>query len=215
MTGIIIAIAVIVVVAAVVIALVVRVRQRTQLRRTFGDEYDRTAEDAGGKRAADKELKDRKARHDELQLQPLDATTAQRFRDEWRLVQERFVDAPAESVAAAHRLLREALDARGYPTRDDDERVSMLSVDHADVLDRYRQGMATEQRWRQSGTAQTEELRQAMKHYRSVFERVVGDGTSAYPDEGTPGTAGTAGADGTADTCGTETAAAPKTRRRT
>jgi hypothetical protein len=114
---------------------------------------------------------------------------AERFRGEWRLTQERFVDAPAESVAGAHRLLREVLSTRGYPTSDDDERVAMLSVDHADVLDRYRRGMATEQRWRDSGTTDTEDLRQAMQHYRSVFDRVVGetsdarDGGNAYPTE--------------------------------
>jgi hypothetical protein len=177
----IIAIVVIVVVALIVIALVANARRHAKLRGTFGTEYDRTVDDAGSKRAAAKELKDRKARHDELELTPLDPSTAQRFRDEWRLVQERFVDAPAESVASAHRLLQEALRTRGYPTRDDDERVAMLSVDHADVLDRYREGMRTEQQWRDSGTTDTEQLRQAMQHYRSVFDRVVGDGTDAYP----------------------------------
>lgn len=184
MTTTIIVIAVLVVLALVAIALVMRSRQHARLRNTFGSEYDRTVGDAGSKREAAKELKERKARHDELEISPLDPMTAQRYRDQWRLVQERFVDAPAESVASAHTLLREALGARGYPTRDDDERVAMLSVDHADVLDRYRQGMATEQSWRNSGTTDTEDLRLAMQHYRSVFDRVVGetaDDSAAYP----------------------------------
>jgi hypothetical protein len=173
-----------VVVLAVVVALALRARRHSQLRGTFGNEYDRTVDDAGSKRAAAKELRDRKARHDELEITPLDPTVAQRYRDEWRLVQERFVDAPAESVASAHRLLQDALAKRGYPTRDDDERVAMLSVDHADVLDRYRQGMRTEQSWRDAGSTDTEELRQAMQHYRAVFERVVGETGDAYPQDG-------------------------------
>lgn len=176
-----------VIVLAVVVALALRARRHAQLRSEFGNEYDRTIDDAGSKRAASKELRDRKARHDELEISPLDPTVAQRYRDEWRLVQERFVDAPAESVGSAHRLLQDALSQRGYPTRDDDERVAMLSVDHADVLDRYRQGMRTEKAWRDAGSTDTEELRQAMQHYRAVFDRVVGETTQsddAYPQDG-------------------------------
>src|SRR4051812_14591953 len=94
-----IAIIVAVVVLAVVVALVLRARRHAQLRDTYGDEYDRTVRDAGSKHAAAKELRERKARHDELQITPLDPAVAQRYRDEWRLVQESFVDTPAESVA--------------------------------------------------------------------------------------------------------------------
>jgi len=173
-----------VVVVGVAVALVLRARRNAALRDQFGPEYDRTVDETGGKRAAVKELKDRKSRHDELELTPLDPSTVQRLRDEWRLSQERFVDAPAESVADAHRVLRTALEARGYPTRDDDDRVAMLSVDHADVLDRYRTGMATESKWREQGTTDTEDLRLAMQHYRSVFDRVVGETADAYPDNG-------------------------------
>jgi hypothetical protein len=186
MTALIIAIAVVVVVALVVAGAVARSRRHAHLRGRFGSEYDRTVEESGGKRAAAKELDGRQKRHDELEISPLSATAAQRYRDEWRLAQERFVDAPADAVASAHRLLRSALSDRGYPIRDDDDRVAMLSVEHSDVLDRYRQGMATEQRWRQNGSADTEELRQAMQHYRSVFDSVVGDGAddgSTYPDD--------------------------------
>ena len=173
-----------VVVLAILVTLLLSARRHSRLRDTYGDEYDRTVRDAGGKRAASKEFRDRQARHDELEITALDPAVAQRYRDEWRLVQESFVDTPAESVASAHRLLRDVLSSRGYPTRDDDERVAMLSVDHADVLDRYRQGMRTEQSWRDAGSTDTEELRQAMQHYRAVFDRVVGEtDAAAYPDE--------------------------------
>jgi hypothetical protein len=184
-TTVIIVIVAVVIVIAIVAAIALRARQRSALRGTFGSEYDRTVDDAGSKRAAERELKERKSRHDELEIRPLDPTVAQRYRDAWRLVQERFVDAPAEAVASAHRLLQDALGARGYPTRDDDERVAMLSVDHADVLDEYRSGMRTEQAWRERGSSDTEDLRLAMQHYRSVFERVVGEAADdAYPQDG-------------------------------
>jgi hypothetical protein len=181
------AVVAIVVVAAVVAVIAVAAsvwsaRRRRRLQERFGPEYDRAVAGSDSRRAAVRELREREERHDELDLTPLDPVVAQRYRDEWRLAQERFVDAPAEAVAEAHALVTRAMGERGYPTDDDDERMSMLSVDHADVVDRYRQGMRTEQQWRANGTTDTEELRQAMQHYRAVFDRVVGD-ADAYPAE--------------------------------
>jgi hypothetical protein len=171
---------VIVVVVVVVLALLLvlaavrRSRRRSALIRRFGPEYDRTA-DRSSRRKADTELQARADRREQLDIRPLSPTSVERYRNEWRLVQERFVDAPAESVGMAQTMLTSALSDRGYPTTDQDERMSMLSVDHADVVDDYRKGAATEQKWRASGSTDTEELRQAMQHYRAVFTRVVGE----------------------------------------
>jgi hypothetical protein len=181
-----------VVIAAVIIALTAaaKARQRSALREQYGPEYDRSVRANDSKRAADKDLKARNERREQLDIQPLTPAAAERYRNEWRMLQERFVDAPAEAVAMAHTLLTSAMSDRGYPTNEQDERMSLLSVDHADVVDRYRQGAITEKRWRDSGSADTEDLRQAMQHYRAVFDRVVtpaGSGIdgddSAYPTE--------------------------------
>jgi hypothetical protein len=190
-TGIVILVVAIVVgvllIAAVVAAL--RARQRNSLRERYGSEYDRTVADADSRRQAERELRERTERREQLDIRPLDPLAAQRYRDEWRVVQERFVDSPAEAVAQAHGLVSAVLRDRGYPTTDEDERMSMLSVDHADVLDHYRSGMRTEQSWRDSGRADTEDLRVAMQHYREVFDRLVAetddaetDDDEAYPD---------------------------------
>src|SRR5690242_20386162 len=116
---------------------VVRARRRAQLREQFGSEYDRAVADAPNRRTAERDLRERTARREELDIRPLEPIAAERYREEWRLAQQRFVDAPAESVAQAHGLVTAVLQERGYPTEDDDERTSMLSVDHADVMDRY------------------------------------------------------------------------------
>lgn len=174
-----------VVLLALVFYAVARTRRRRTLQGRFGSEYERTVADAPNRRTAERDLSGRLERRNELDISALDPTAAQRYRDQWRLVQERFVDAPAESVAEAHTLLRMAMSERGYPTDDRDERVAMLSVDHADVLDRYREGAAVEDQWRSSGTTDTEQLRQAMQHYRAVFSEIVGDtDTDVYPSEG-------------------------------
>jgi hypothetical protein len=186
-TTLIIVLIAVVVVAAIVIALVAasQSHKRSALRSQYGSEYDRTVQDKDSRRGAVKDLKARNDRREQLDITPLSPAAVERYRTEWRMLQERFVDAPAESVAMAHTLLTSAMSDRGYPTSEQDERMSLLSVDHADVVDRYRKGATTEQRWRDSGSADTEDLRQAMQHYRAVFDRVVSPTDDAYPSEPT------------------------------
>jgi hypothetical protein len=181
------AVIVVVVVAVVAIALIgiavaQRRRRRAGLKDQFGSEYDRTVQDNDSRRKGERELHERTARHEKLEIVPLSPNEIERYRAEWRMVQERFVDAPAESVAMAHALLTAAMSDRGYPTGDQDERASLLSVDNADVVDEYRQGVAIERRWRETDGVETEDLRQAMQHYRVVFGRVVGAPGSADSD---------------------------------
>jgi hypothetical protein len=175
-----------VILLAVAIYAAVSVRRRRGLRSRFGNEYDRAVDSAGSRRAGERELRSRTDRRRELDIRPLDPATAARYREQWTDVQARFVDAPAESVAQAHSLLTMVMAERGYPVNDSDERASMLSVDHADVMDHYRAGMDVENRWRREGSANTEALRQAMQHYREVFGRVVGEtADDVYPRDTT------------------------------
>ncbi|HTW19566.1 MAG TPA: hypothetical protein VME70_05040 [Mycobacteriales bacterium] len=178
MSSVVIAIIVIVVVVAVALAAVsfVTRRRAEKLRGQFGPEYDRAVSDHDSRRKAERELRERTERRERLEIVPLTREETERYRAEWRLVQERFVDVPAESLAMTKALLSAAMSDRGYPTAGTDERASLLSVDHADVVQEYREGAAIEQRWRDTDSADTEDLRQAMQHYRAVFGRVVGAG---------------------------------------
>lgn len=183
--AVIVVIVVIVVVLALAgIAFAQRRHRRAGLRDQFGPEYDRTVGDSDTRRKGERDLLARTERREQLDIVPLSPSEVERYRSEWRMVQERFVDAPAESLAMAHALLNAAMSDRGYPTADQDERASLLSVDNADVVEQYRQGTAIERRWRDNDAVDTEDLRQAMQHYRAVFGRVVG--TSATADSGGP-----------------------------
>jgi len=197
------AITIIVIVAIVVIALVAfaawRKRRSTALRGRFGPEYDRTVEDADSKRKAERDLQERAARREELDIVDLSPAAATRYQQQWMTVQQRFVDAPIPAVAEAQQIVTSVMRERGYPTSDADERESMLSVDHADTMDRYRTATAIEGRSR-TGDATTEDLRQAMQHYRSLFERLLGD---ALTSGGTTGTTSSLDAGYPVDTTGT------------
>ncbi|MEU6040119.1 hypothetical protein ABZ801_32410 [Actinomadura sp. NPDC047616] len=147
-----------------------------RLRRRFGPEYDRAVERHGGRAAAERELLAREQRHQELELRELDPHRREQYRQQWTRVQEQFVDAPEAAVEQADRLVTEVMGERGYPTRDFDEKVAHLSVEHGRTLDHYRRGHAISTRAAHR-QASTEDLRQAMVHYRALFEDLL-----AVPD---------------------------------
>jgi hypothetical protein len=149
-------------------------RARTRgLQRRFGPEYDRAVERHGDRAAAERELRSRRRRHRELELRELGTAQRERYREQWLTVQELFVDRPAAAVEQADRLVMVVMGERGYPTRDFDDRIEHLSVEHARTLDQYRSGHEISVRAGR-GEATTEELRQAMTHYRALFEELLG-----------------------------------------
>jgi FtsZ-interacting cell division protein ZipA len=152
-------------------------RRRSDLRSTFGKEYDRTVEDAGDRRTAESELRERRDRVEALDIRPLPAADRDRYAKEWRDVQARFVDEPRPAIDEADDLIGRVMQDRGYPVADFDQRVADISVGHADVVEHYRAAHAIAERDQQDeGTTDTEELRQAMVHYRALFEDLLGSG---------------------------------------
>jgi hypothetical protein len=180
---IVIVVAALIVIAAITLA-VIQSRRRRALQERFGPEYDRTIDVTDNKRQAERELRERAAQRDELEIRDLTPAAASRYQQQWTLVQQQFVDAPAEAVREAQQLVTTVMRERGYPTDNADQRESMLSVDHADIVDRYRTASEIETR-SQAGKATTEDLRQAMQHYRSLFDALLGSSlTSVYGDNG-------------------------------
>lgn len=162
-------------------------RRRTQdLRGTFGSEYDRTVESSDKRRDAERDLAERKSRHDALEIRPLTSASRQRYLTAWAGVQSRFVDSPVLALSEADALLTQLLAERGFPTEDVRTQEEMLSVEHGHILDGFRAGHAIEQQ-NTTGNADTEQVRQGMLHFREVFEAMVGDGAEPYPSDGSHG----------------------------
>ncbi len=156
-------------------------RRRTEkLRSQFGGaEYARSVKEDGSRRHAEAELKERAARVEGLNIRPLAAGDHERFVASWARIQARFVDGPGGAVTEADQLLGDVMSTRGYPVGDFDQRAADISVDHPTVLQNYR--TAHEIAGRQTkGTANTEDLRQAMIHYRTLFEELVGEPELAH-----------------------------------
>ncbi|MBB2913026.1 hypothetical protein FHS43_004321 [Streptosporangium becharense] len=189
---------VVIVVAVVAIVAVgyflLRQQRRHRLRDRFGPEYERTVQEHDSRREAEQELMARQQRVDSLDIRELDPRTREVYAKKWMEVQERFVDAPGFSVTEADHLVTSVMAERGYPTEDFEQRLSDLSVAHGRTLDHYRRAHEISGRAVRK-EASTEELRQAMVHYRALFEELLGnsaDGVNgvdggSVPRQGGPG----------------------------
>jgi hypothetical protein len=188
-TGTIVIIIVAIVVVVGIVAGVVYDQRRRRLRQRFGPEYDRLVEETGSKAKAEAELASRQRRVAGLDIRPLDPAARARYAQNWTAVQEQFVDSPQEAVMAAQRLVMTVMQERGYPTEGGDQMVADLSVDHANVLDHYRAAYDINQR-AADNQASTEDLRQAMIHYRALFQDLLGETTTGTETQVTETTAG-------------------------
>jgi hypothetical protein len=173
-TGTIVAvIVVIVVVAAVAVAVISQARRRrlslsSTTRSYSGPKRPRS------RRQAEAELTQRERRVKDLDIRPLDPAGRARYAGQWTTIQEQFVDRPQEAVAEAQRLISTVMTERGYPTEQEDQVLADLSVEHAQTLDHYRAASDINAQ-AALGAASTEDLRQAMIHYRVLFQDLLGE----------------------------------------
>lgn len=168
------------VLAALVAGLLLSARRKKQsarLEQRFGSEYGKTVDELGGRSKGESELKAREKRVDELDIKPLTPPEAARFSQAWTSLQAGFVDNPNGVVVQADQLVRELMLKRGYPMGDFERRAADISVDHPSLVQTYRAAQAIAER-NQHGEADTEELRKAVVHYRSLFDELLEVGNS-------------------------------------
>ena len=177
-TAVLILIAVVVVLVVVVVLLLVpRLREKKrsrELKNRFGPEYDRAVDATGDRLSAEEDLERREERRAEFDIRPLEPAQRRRYADAWRETQKRFLDSPGDAIGEADELVTRVMRDRGYPIDDFAQRAEDLSVDHPGVVEDYRAAnhvaMAHER-----GEASTEDLRRALVHYRSLFDRLLHD----------------------------------------
>ena len=163
------------VVAIVILGILIsalRTRRSRSLQDQFGREYDRTVDKAGGRREAERELAERQKRHDELELRPLSQDARDRYLQQWQVTQGRFVDDPTGAVSEADDLVQRVMRDRGYPVDDFEQRAADISVEHPELVEKYRtaNGIA---RASERGEASTEDLRHSVRHYRALFVELL------------------------------------------
>ena len=161
------------VIVVVIVAISMMRRQRSEkLKERFGPEYDRAVDEYGDRRHAEEELAAREKRVEAFHIRPLSAEERNRFLDAWRAIQTRFVDDPSGAIVDAGQLVKEVMETRGYPMGDFEQRAADISVDHPAVVTNYRAARDIAEANR-NGRADTEKLRQALIHYRALFEDLL------------------------------------------
>jgi len=169
---------VIVLVIALVVAigaaawLYMRSRRTQGLQERFGPEYDRALSEHHDQRKAERELEQRAERVDHLNIRPLDSEEQRRFADRWQTVQAQFVDDPTGATDEADQLVGEVMETRGYPVGDFEQRAADVSVHHPRVVEHYRAAHVIALN-NARGDADTEQLRQALVHFRALFEDLL------------------------------------------
>jgi hypothetical protein len=185
-TGAIVAIITVIIVVLIAGALILGSRaalRRRQLRERFGPEYERAVREHDSQRKAEAALAQRERRVRGLDIRPLTQAARAQYSSEWTAVQEQFVDAPQAAVTGAQTLVAAVMKDRGYPDQSYDQTLADLSVEHASALGHFRTAHEISQN-AASGEASTEDLRQALIHYRALFTDLLGQpsaGVDARP----------------------------------
>ena len=165
--------AVIAVAAIIVAARATSSRKRTErLKEHFGPEYERLVDQAGDQRAAENELTERERNRKKLDIVELAPEVQARYAEQWRAVQTAFVDSPSSAVGDADRLVTAVMRERGYPIDDFDRQAADVSVDHPDVVENYRTAHSIHLA-QERGEVGTEQQREALVHYRALFEQLL------------------------------------------
>jgi hypothetical protein len=160
----------------VVIGLIARGARRSRteaLQERFGSEYNHAVANAGSRTRAEQELIARAEEVKSYDIRALDASEVERFRSEWNRIELRFLERPTTAVVEADELVAEIMRTRGYPMGDFEKHAATLSVTHPRVIEHYRAGHNAIDSNR-DGKSSTEELRQAMLHYRELIDELLG-----------------------------------------
>ncbi len=158
-------------------------QQRERTREEFGAEYDRTARERGSEEDAESELRRRRGRV-ERQVRPLSDDGRQRYEERWIETERLFVDNPQRSVEMADRTVSDLLDERNLVSdaaQSDEETEKNLGVLYPQAAEDYREARRTRARVigrsadEEEGSASetTEEMRETIRRYRAVYERLV------------------------------------------
>jgi hypothetical protein len=169
-------------IAGAIMASIFSRRNRTErLQGKFGSEYDHTVQALGGEKKAHTELEERQKYVASLDIHPLSAVEGERYAADWVAVQSKFVDDPGQAIIDADRLIMEVMHLRNYPISDFEQRAADISVNYPELVSNYRAARAIAIKNEQQ-QADTEELRQALIYYRSLFDELLETEPIIEPD---------------------------------
>ncbi|MEI7844388.1 MAG: hypothetical protein WCK35_01160 [Chloroflexota bacterium] len=161
------------VIVGTIVGLTFTNRKKTEnLQTKFGPEYEHTVQAFGNEKKAQVELNERQKHVDSLEIHPLTNIEHERYLADWIAVQSKFVDQPGQAIVDADHLIMEVMQLRNYPISDFEQRAADVSVSYPSLVGNYRAARVIALK-NMEQMADTEELRQAMIYYRSLFEELL------------------------------------------
>ncbi|MGX7828185.1 hypothetical protein ACTG9Q_24150 [Actinokineospora sp. 24-640] len=117
-----------------------------------------------------------------LELKPLQPQAKAQFAQRWALAQEQFVDRPGAALAEAERIVTDVMTERGYPATVDHDRREADLARGSSVGENYRAAHSVLARSTDhDGAVSTEDMREAMVRYRTLFQDLIGESTGHSP----------------------------------
>jgi hypothetical protein len=160
------------IVAAILAPRFARHQRTDRFQKEYGPEYDRTVQSAGSEKKAQTELNDRRKHVATLNLRPLSGPERERYTADWKTVQAKFFDQPGQATVEADHLIMEVMQLRNYPVSDFEQRAADISVQYPSLVTNYRAAreIAIKNEQKHAGA---EDLKQAMLHYRALFDELL------------------------------------------
>jgi hypothetical protein len=152
-----------------------------KLHDRFGTEFDPTVQTMDYEQKAQMELNERQKYVADLYIRPLSTADRERFLADWTAVQSNFVDEPGQAIGDADNLVKEVMQIRALPVSNFDQRAADLSVSYPALVSNYRAAREVAIKNEQH-LANIEELRQALFHYQSLFEELLGTEADAVKE---------------------------------
>jgi ABC-type Na+ efflux pump permease subunit len=169
---IIIVILVLVILGLILGAIFSRSQRTKRYQKKFGPDYDATVKSMGNEKQAQTEMDERQKHVDTLNIRSLSLSERERYLAEWKAVQAKFIDQPGQATVEADHLIMEVMQLRNYPVSDFEQRAADISINYPELVSNYRLARAIAIKNDQH-KADTEELRQALVYYRSLFDELL------------------------------------------
>ena len=170
---IVVAVVLVLVILGAILGLIFSRRQRSKrYSAKFGPEYGRTVKTMGGQKKAQTEMDERQKHVETLNIRPLSLGERERYLAEWKAVQTKFIDQPGQATVEADHLITEIMRVRNYPVSDFEQRAADISVNYPALVSNYRLAREIANK-NEHHQADTEELRQALVYYRSLFDELL------------------------------------------
>ena len=128
------------------------------------------------------ELEKRRKLIENFDKRPFNFAEREGYLTDWKAVQSKFENEPEQAILEADQLILQVMQIRAYPATDFEQRGGDVSAYNPELINNYLAAseISIKNEQQQAGT---EELRQAMNIYQTLFKELLGPGTALSEEQ--------------------------------